>query len=207
VNELRAERVQVEIQRGWRRIRPVALISQWWLGNEQSLGRSKRPFRATGSGQEELAGGLRSVEPSFYKRSDGEQRRLRPVILAAKLMPCMPAGVELFVESLGTISFLARPQIPPHHASGTNIFTARNDTQAIAAAAGNMAIEPAMPVADRQAQQSRKYDGKGGGFLDAQAPARFQSRQPPQPDDCELDEAYRARHRRSEGEGGPFHRP
>jgi len=97
VNELRAERAQIEIQWGWRRIRPVALISQWWLGNGQSLGRSKRPFRATGSGQEELAGGLRSVEPSFYKRSDGEQRRLRPVILAAKLMPCMPAGVELFV--------------------------------------------------------------------------------------------------------------
>jgi large subunit ribosomal protein L17 len=34
-----------------------------------------KPFRAAGSGQEELAGGLRSIDPLFYNRNGGEQRR------------------------------------------------------------------------------------------------------------------------------------
>jgi hypothetical protein len=59
---------------GLRRNRSGALISQWWSGNGQPLGGSKRPFRAAGSSQEEFAGGLRSTDPLFYKWNGGEQR-------------------------------------------------------------------------------------------------------------------------------------
>jgi len=85
---------------GQRRDRSGALIFQRWPGNGKSLEGSERPFRAAGSSRGELAGGLRSAEPSFYKRSGGEQRRLRPVTSIAAFMPCMPAGVRLFGESL-----------------------------------------------------------------------------------------------------------
>jgi len=59
---------------GQRRDRSGALIFQRWPGNGKSLEGSERPFRAAGSSRGELAGGLRSAEPSFYKRSGWEQR-------------------------------------------------------------------------------------------------------------------------------------
>jgi hypothetical protein len=55
---------------GWERSNP-----KWWLGNGQSLRGSKRPFRAASSEWERLADGLWSVNPRFFKRSSGEQRR------------------------------------------------------------------------------------------------------------------------------------
>ena len=45
-----------------------------------------------------------SIKGAAGSKEDSVQR-----FLAAKLMPCMPAGVELFGESLGTIFISAGP--------------------------------------------------------------------------------------------------
>jgi len=50
-----------------------------------------------------LQAGFRALIRRSIKRTAGSKEDSVRRFLAARLMPCMPAGVELFGESLGTI--------------------------------------------------------------------------------------------------------
>jgi hypothetical protein len=56
-----------------------------------------------------LQAGFRALIRRSTKGAAGSKEDSARRFLAARLMPCMPAGVELFNESLGTIFISAAP--------------------------------------------------------------------------------------------------
>jgi hypothetical protein len=72
----------------------------------QLLRTSKKPLRATGSGQEAASGELGSIDPGAGENGHrGAERRIVRRFCLQCSMPCMPVVSQLEIRSLGTISF------------------------------------------------------------------------------------------------------